>query len=288
MRWKGRRQSSHVEDRRSRSRGPRMGRGKVALGGMGTIVILVIMLIMGENPLSLLQGIDSSSSYIQDAEYVPTAEEEELADFVKTVLADTEDVWTKLFREQNSQYQFPTLVLFTGGVQSGCGAASSATGPFYCGADEKVYIDLSFCNELRDRYKAPGDFAVAYVIAHEVGHHIQHLMGISGRVHQMRRQLSQKEYNKLSVKLELQADFLAGVWAHHANKMKNILEDGDIQEALGAANAIGDDRLQKQARGYVVPDSFTHGTSEQRMRWFKLGFTSGDLSKGDTFKTDNL
>jgi predicted metalloprotease len=200
------------------------------------------------------------------------------------VLADTEDVWNSLLED----YREPTLVMFTGGVQSGCGTASSATGPFYCSEDEKVYIDLSFYQELKNRFDAPGDFAQAYVVAHEVGHHVQHLMGITDRVHASRERLSQEEYNKLSVKLELQADFLAGVWAHHANNMSQILEPGDIDEALNAASAIGDDRLQKQTQGHVVPDSFTHGTSEQRMRWFKKGFESGDVSQGDTFNTTNL
>jgi predicted metalloprotease len=187
-----------------------------------------------------------------------------------------------------SDYREPTLVLFTGQVASGCGNASSATGPFYCSADEKLYIDLSFYEELRSRFQAPGDFAQAYVIAHEVGHHVQHLMGITDRVHSMRGQLSETEYNKQSVRLELQADFFAGVWAHHAQKMQNILEAGDIEEALGAATAIGDDRLQKQATGEVVPDSFTHGTSAQRVRWFKKGFETGDINQGDTFNTDDL
>ena len=193
-----------------------------------------------------------------------------MGQFVKVVLADTEDVWNSLLED----YREPTLVMFTGGVQSACGVASSQTGPFYCSEDEKVYIDLSFYEDLKNRFDAPGDFAQAYVVAHEVGHHVQHLMGITDRVHASRERLSQEEYNKLSVKLELQADFLAGVWAHHANSMSQILEPGDIDEALNAASAIGDDRLQKQTQGQVVPDSFTHGTSEQRMRWFKKGFES--------------
>ena len=214
--------------------------------------------------------------------------EDEAASFVKVVLADNEDVWNKLFAEQGKQYQEPKLVLFRGEVESACGAASASTGPFYCSGDNKMYIDLSFYDDLKNRFSAPGDFAMAYVAAHEVGHHIQNLLGISDKVHQMRSQVSEAEYNKLSVKLELQADFLAGVWAHHAQQMKGILEAGDIEEALTAANAIGDDRLQKQAQGYVVPDAFTHGTSEQRMRWFKKGFETGDMNQGDTFAASSL
>jgi predicted metalloprotease len=200
------------------------------------------------------------------------------------VLADTEDVWNQLIQS----YREPTLVLFSGRVSSACGSASSATGPFYCPADENLYIDLSFYHDMREKLNAPGDFAQAYVIAHEVGHHIQNLMGITEKVQSMRGQISEKEYNQLSVKLELQADFLAGVWAHHTQKMKDVLEEGDIDEALTAANAIGDDRLQKQSTGTVVPDSFTHGTSAQRMRWFKKGFTTGDLNQGDTFNASEL
>lgn len=214
------------------------------------------------------------------------ARENEAASFVKVVLAETEDVWNKIFAENNQQYREPTLVLFTGTVQSACGNASSASGPFYCPADLKVYIDLSFYDELKNNLNAPGDFAMAYVIAHEVGHHVQNLLGISEKVQQARGQLSEAEYNKLSVKLELQADFLAGVWANHTQKLQNIIEPGDIEEALNAANAIGDDRLQKQSRGYVVPDAFTHGTSAQRMYWFKKGFETGDINQGDTFNSN--
>ena len=250
------------------------------------VIVVIIGLITGRNPLSLLQQIpiDNGVEVSQSAPYQASPEEEELSQFVKVVLADTEDVWNQLLEG----YREPTLVLFSGSVQSGCGSADASTGPFYCSADEKVYIDLSFYEDLRSRFDAPGDFAQAYVIAHEVGHHVQHLMGITDKVHAMRGQLSEEEYNKLSVKLELQADFLAGVWAHHANNMKDILEEGDLEEALNAASAIGDDRLQKQSRGYVVPDSFTHGTSEQRMRWFRRGFETGDLEEGDTFNTTNL
>ena len=282
MQWRGRRQSTNVNDQRGRS-----GGGMAFKGGLGTIaIVIVISLILGKNPLALLQEMQTQSgpSTEQSTNYQPTPEEEELGQFVRVVLADTEDVWNSLLEG----YREPTLVMFTGGVQSGCGVASSSTGPFYCSEDEKVYIDLSFYEDLKNRFEAPGDFAQAYVIAHEVGHHVQHLMGITDKVHASRERLSQEEYNKLSVKLELQADFLAGVWAHHAQSMSQILEPGDIDEALNAASAIGDDRLQMQTQGQVVPDSFTHGTSEQRMRWFKKGFESGDVSQGDTFNTTNL
>jgi hypothetical protein len=258
---------------------------KGGLGIGGILIVVVISLVMKKNPLEVLQQTGIGTGGTTTEERAPlTAEEEKMGQFVATVLADTEDVWHKLL----SGYREPTLVLFTGQVASGCGNASSATGPFYCSADEKLYIDLSFYEELRSRFQAPGDFAQAYVIAHEVGHHVQHLMGTTDRVHNMRGQLSEAEYNKQSVRLELQADFFAGVWAHHAQKMQNILEAGDIEEALGAASAIGDDRLQKQATGEVVPDSFTHGTSAQRVRWFKKGFETGDINQGDTFNTDDL
>jgi len=289
MRWTGRRQSGNVEDQRG-SGGGRMGAGlpggMLSKGGIGMIVIiLIISWLTGTNPLSLLQQTGSSGFQTeQTTTYQPSPEEEEMAQFVSVVLADTEDVWHSIM----PSYREPTLVLFSGQVESGCGTASSATGPFYCSADEKLYIDLSFYEELKSRFNAPGDFAQAYVIAHEVGHHIQHLLGITDKVHSMRNQLSDEEYNKLSVKLELQADFLAGVWAHHADKTKNIIEPGDFEEAINAAAAIGDDRLQKQAQGYVVPDSFTHGTSEQRMRWFTKGFETGDPDQGDTFNTTDL
>lgn len=256
-------------------------------GGIGLVVIVVaIGLITGQNPLALLQQVplDSGPSASQSVPYQSSPEEEELADLVGVVLADTEDVWNKLL----SDYREPKLTIFNGAVQSGCGSADASTGPFYCSADERVYIDLSFYGELKSRFNAPGDFAQAYVIAHEVGHHVQHLMGITDKVHGLRGQLSETEYNKLSVKLELQADFLAGVWAHHADEMFNIIEVGDFEEAMNAASAIGDDRLQKQARGYVVPDSFTHGTSAQRQRWFRKGYETGDINQGDTFNATSL
>ena len=214
---------------------------------------------------------------------------DELAEFVSVTLKDTEDVWVKLFREElGRNYRIPTLVLFEGAVRSACGHTSSAAGPFYCPGDEKLYIDLSFYRELKEKFRAPGDFAMAYVVAHEVAHHIQRQLGITDEVHKKRGRVSEAEYNDLSTRLELQADFLAGVWAHHAEKMKGILEEGDIEEALTAANAIGDDTIQKRSQGYVVPDSFTHGTSEQRVRWFMKGLQTGDLAQGDTFNTRNL
>ncbi len=279
MRWSGRERSGNVEDRRG------MG-GKVAIGGgIGGVVILILSLIMGENPLNY---IDTNSLQQSEEQSTPNAPQTEESDpqgyFVGVVLKDTEVVWTKLFQDQlNSTYQQPALVLFSDGYESGCGYASSAVGPFYCPQDQKVYIDLSFYDDLKNRFEAPGDFAMAYVIAHEVGHHIQNQLGISDKMRSEQAGLSETEANKLSVKLELQADFLAGVWAHHAQKMENILDPGDIEEALTAANAIGDDRLQKQSQGRVVPDAFTHGTSKQRMYWFKKGYDTGDINQGDTF-----
>lgn len=289
MQWRGRRQSDNVEDRRGMSPGGggRLPGGLLTKGGLGTlVVILIISWLTGTNPLSLLQQAGGGGEYAleQSAPYQATAEEEELAAFVKTVLASTEDVWSQL----KSDYREPTLVLFSGQVESACGMASSASGPFYCPGDEKVYIDLVFYEELKNKLNAPGDFAQAYVIAHEVGHHLQHLLGITNKVHGMRNRVNEEEYNQLSVKLELQADFLAGVWAHHAQQMNPFLDPGDLEEALNAASAIGDDRLQKQFQGYVVPDSFTHGTSEQRMRWFKKGFDTGDPAQGDTFSAVSL
>jgi hypothetical protein len=274
MRWRGRQQSGNVEDRR--------GRGGLAVGGgIGGIIVVILGLLFGTD-LSEYTNMGTGS---QPAGQATDAEQDELTQFVGVVLHDTEEVWNKLFQEQlGRNYQEPNLVIFSGTDQSGCGTASTATGPFYCPLDAKVYIDLSFYDQLRNRFSAPGDFAMAYVVAHEVGHHIQNQLGISGEVQANQRRLSKKEANELSVRLELQADFLAGVWAHHAQQMNNILEEGDIEEALRAASAIGDDRLQMEAQGYVVPDAFTHGTSEQRMYWFKKGFTTGDISQGDTFK----
>lgn len=283
MKWLGGRESSNVEDRRG------ISGGHVAAGGgiIGLIIYLIYAFMGGgDGGQQLPQLPDQTQTAPQTPEQ--KAADDQLAKFAKVVLADTEDVWAKLFSDQGKTYEDPTLVLFSDQVSSACGMASSAVGPFYCPGDHKLYLDLSFCQELKDRFKAPGDFAVAYVIAHEVGHHIQNLNGISAKMNQLRSEMTKTEYNKYSVKLELQADFLAGVWAHHANKMKNILEPGDIEEALTAANAIGDDRLQKEATGTVVPDAFTHGTSAQRVYWFKKGFETGDIKQGDTFHDPSL
>lgn len=277
MRWRGERESDNIEDRRGLS-----GGGKVAIGGgLGAIIILVISLLTGKDFSSLLSTQEGTSIEQTNTGRPPGPRaDDSTAQFVSVVLASTEDVWSTIFKDNNQQYKTPKLVMFDNAVESACGGASAAMGPFYCPADYKVYIDLSFCNELRDKFNAPGNFAVAYVVAHEVGHHIQNLMGISEQVQRQRSRLSEAEYNKLSVKLELQADFLAGLWAYHANRMRRILEPGDFESALTAANAIGDDKLQKQAQGYVVPDAFTHGTSQQRMYWFKKGFQTGDLNQG--------
>ncbi|MEM7600714.1 MAG: neutral zinc metallopeptidase [Verrucomicrobiota bacterium] len=285
MKWRGRRASTNVDDRRRRGG----GRRPVAMGGgCGLIIIVLVFALLGGDPVALLEQVGTTTPTSQSGPATLTPEQDELAQFVSVVLADTEDVWNALFRQQGKQYREPTLVLFSGSVQSACGYASAASGPFYCPPDQKVYVDLAFYEELKRRFGAPGDFAQAYVIAHEVGHHVQNLLGISREVQSMRNRISKEDYNKLSVRLELQADYLAGVWAHHAQRTKQILEEGDIEEALRAANAIGDDTIQKRTRGYVVPDSFTHGTSEQRMRWFLKGFRSGDMTQGDTFNTRSL
>ena len=280
MLWQGRKGSTNVEDRRG------MSGGQVAVGGgiLG-VIALVLNFLLGGDASQLPQQLPNQNVPVSAEQQ---AADDERAQFVGVVLQDTEDVWNTLFQKGGKSYEEPPLVLFSGVTQSACGTASSATGPFYCPGDRKVYIDLSFYEDLQSRFQAPGDFAMAYVIAHEVGHHVQNLLGISDKVHQMRQQLSEGEYNKYSVMLELQADFLAGVWAHHAQKTKQILEEGDIEEALTAANAIGDDRLQKQSQGYVVPESFTHGTSQQRMYWFKKGFQTGDMNQGDTFNSPDL
>lgn len=278
MLWRGRQGSDNVEDRRGVS-----GGGMAVGGGIGGVIILVLYLLLGGDPSQAPQVMPGQQQS-RELSTEEKAAEDTLAEFVRVVLKDTEDVWYELMQG----YQAPRLVLFRNSVQSACGSASSAVGPIYCPGDNKVYIDLSFFNELSRRFGAPGDFAMAYVVAHEVGHHIQNLNGTSEKMHAMRGRVSQEEYNRMSVKLELQADFLAGVWAHHANRMKNILQPGDIEEALGAANAIGDDRLQKQAQGHVVPDAFTHGTSEQRMRWFRKGYETGDVRQGNTFQASDL
>ncbi len=282
MLWQGRRQSSNVEDRRG------MSAGGLAVGGgvIGIIAVIVNLLLGGDVsqlPPELMPGQQ------QPTQLSPTAEaaDNKRAEFVKVVLAETEDVWNNVFRQQGSAYQEATLVLFRDAVQSGCGSASAASGPFYCPGDHKLYIDLSFYEELQNRFNAPGDFAMAYVISHEVGHHVQTLLGTSQKLSAARESMNEADYNKLSVKMELQADFFAGVWAHYANRAK-ILETGDIEEALTAANAIGDDRLQKETQGRVMPDAFTHGTSAQRMYWFNKGFETGDLNQGDTFSDPSL
>jgi predicted metalloprotease len=284
MRWQGGSQSDNVEDRRGMRGGP-----MVIGGGLGTIAIVAVALLLGADPADILnllnQGGGGPGAGVQVA---PDPRQEQQVEFVKVVLKDTEDVWTEQFRQMGRVYDKPKLVLFSGQVESACGLANAAVGPFYCPADQKVYLDLTFFDELSQRFRAPGDFANAYVIAHEVGHHVQNLLGTSEKVSRMRGRVSQTEYNKLSVRLELQADFLAGVWAHHAQKARQILESGDIEAGIRAASAIGDDRLQKQSRGYVVPDSFTHGTSEQRVRWFRKGFETGDIRQGDTFSAREL
>lgn len=284
MKWMGRRESGNIDDQRGKGRGLAVG------GGLTAIIAVVFALLTGQNPLEYIgmaqQGVSTSSSSEQN-ELSTDLQSDPNSHFVATVLGDTEDVWDSIFTAHQMRYEKPVLTLFTDQIRSGCGAASSATGPFYCPADSKVYIDLSFYNELKDKFGAPGDFAMAYVVAHEVGHHIQHLLGTTDKVDNMRGRMSEADLNEQSVRLELQADFYAGVWAHYIQK-KNILEEGDFEEALNAANAIGDDRLQMEAQGHVVPDAFTHGTSAQRMKWFKKGYDTGDMNAGDTFSTSSL
>jgi predicted metalloprotease len=282
MRWRDGRESDNVEDRRGLRAAPTL-----AGGGIGTVVILLVAWYFGIDPSMLLQGGSSSGALNPQSAQISPADDESRK-FVSVVLADTEDTWRDLFRRMGGTYQEPKLVLFSGAVQSACGFAQAAVGPFYCPGDHKVYIDLGFFDELKNRFRAPGDFAQAYVIAHEIGHHVQNLLGISGKVESLRRGASAAESNALSVRLELQADCFAGVWAYHAHKARQILETGDIEEGLNAATAIGDDRLQKQARGYVTPDSFTHGSSAQRVRWFKRGIAGGDLRQCDTFNAAQL
>lgn len=284
MRLDGRRTSSNVDDRR------RMGRGKKAGIGIGGLVVAALITwLMGGNPLSVLNNADLGGIIAgqgTSGTYEPTAEEEALAQFSSQILAGTEDVWTKEFKKMGLTYEPPRLVLFTGSVQSGCGGATASSGPFYCSADQSVYIDLSFFTQMKRQLGADGDFAYAYVIAHEVGHHVQYLLGILDKAHQQMSRVSEKESNRISVRLELQADFLAGIWAYHDNQMFNSLENGDIEEGLNVASKIGDDYLQKQAQGYTVPDAFNHGTSAQRVRWLKKGLATGDLNQADTFSQD--
>lgn len=269
MLWKGQRQSGNIEDQRG---GGMSGGGKLlAGGGIGTLVLALLAMLFGKNPMDILGGTGNEQGYTNEAP-AGVPQNDEGKQFVATVLAETEDVWTDQFQQMGKQYEQPTLVLFRDGVQSGCGQATSETGPFYCPLDHKVYLDLGFFDELSQRFGADGDFARAYVIAHEVGHHVQNLLGVSDKVHNAQERGSKAEANRLSVMLELQADFYAGVWAHHTQKMKKVLEAGDLEEALNAAQAIGDDRLQQQSQGYVRPETFTHGTSQQRAYWFKKGF----------------
>lgn len=285
MRWQDSRRSDNLEDQRGSSFGGR----PVAIGGGGLLIVLVLSLLFGVNPLSLLQGVDANvDAPVTNAPAPSGTATDAMKDFVSAVLGETEDVWREVFARNGQTYREPKLVLYSGMVQSACGTAESAVGPFYCPGDEKVYLDMTFFQDLSQRLGAPGDFAQAYVIAHEIGHHVQGLLGISGKVEQMRARASEAESNQLSVRLELQADFLAGVWAHYAQERMAVLEPGDLEEALNAASMIGDDRLQRRSQGYVVPDAFTHGTSEQRVRWFRRGYESGDLSHGDTFGTETL
>ncbi len=282
MLWKGRRQSDNFEDA-----GRGRGGGKIVGGGIGALVIALIVYLLGGNPNEVLQQ-NNAMPHPQMEEVEDTPERKEAKEFVRVVLADTEDVWSKLFGNMGQEYREPKLVAFVDQVESACGVAGAATGPFYCSGDERVYIDLSFYDVLKSKLNSPGDFAMAYVIAHEVGHHVQNLMGVTDKVHRMKGQISDAEYNKLSVMLELQADYYAGVWAHHAQQMNNILEPGDIEEALNAAHEIGDDRLQQRTSGRIVPDAFTHGTSAQRMRWFHKGYETGDVRQGNTFEASEL
>ena len=294
MRWREGRRSQNVEDRR----GARMPGGGLRIGGGGLVLLLIVMWLLGADPLTLLSMLAGGGGDVVQVDPRPGAPgaaapgtadpQDELADFVSVVLADTEDTWGELFSEAGRRYAPPRLVLFTDVVRSACGMAQSAVGPFYCPRDQKVYIDLGFYRDLQERFRAPGDFAQAYVIAHEVGHHVQTLLGISQQVEQHRRRVSQAEGNQLSVRLELQADCLAGVWAHHAHRARQLLEEGDVEEGLGAAAAIGDDRIQRQTQGTVAPESFTHGSSEQRVAWFRRGLERGDFDACDTFSAGTL
>ncbi|MEM8813977.1 MAG: neutral zinc metallopeptidase [Pseudomonadota bacterium] len=314
MRWRGRRRSANVDDRRNQGAGgmPRgRGRGRMRIPGIGRsrtarraggggigfiIVVLIVAWFLGINPLTLLQGglqggnlpLNPDSARLDPGAGTPApAANDEMKEFISVVLAETEDVWNRIFRQGGAVYEEPTLVLFSGQVRSACGFASAATGPFYCPGDKKVYIDLSFYDELRKRFEAPGDFAQAYVVAHEIGHHVQNLIGVLPEFNRRRAQMSETERNQMSVRVELQADCFAGIWGYHA-KQRGILEAGDLEEALNAATQIGDDAIQKRLQGFVVPESFNHGTSEQRRRWFKRGFDTGDMSRCDTFRTQRL
>jgi predicted metalloprotease len=285
MRWRDGRKSENVEDRR----GVRVSRGLVG-GGIGTIILVIVSLYFGVDPSIFLNQQTTQEVSVPPGSVAGerTAEENQMAEFVSVVLADTEETWHEMFRRGGKTYQEPKLVLFTDAVDSACGFAQSAVGPFYCARDNKVYIDLQFYKDLQDRFHAPGEFAQAYVIAHEIGHHVQNLLGISDKVRSMQQGADKATANNLSVRLELQADCLAGIWAYHADRTRNIVEAGDIEAALRAASSIGDDRIQKQTQGHVVPESFTHGSSEQRVRWFKRGTETGDFAQCDTFKAGSL
>jgi len=284
MRWQGRRQSDNVEDRRRIG-----GRGLAVGGGLGGVVLVILYLLLGGNPGEVTQGLQvDQPAAAGGGERELSAHEQEMGRFVSTVLASLEDVWGARFQEMGRTYVEPKLVLFSGQIDSACGAAGASSGPFYCPGDSKVYIDLSFFEDMQRRLGAPGDFALAYVIAHEVGHHVQNLLGINDEIMARRGRMPEREFNKLMVRMELQADFLAGVWAHYAKLEKDYLEAGDIEEGMNAASAVGDDRIMKQTQGYVVPDAFTHGTSEQRLRWFKKGLETGDIRQGDTFGAASL
>jgi len=280
MKWRSRRQSDNVEDLRGTGgRGLKIGGG---IGGLG-IVIAILYMLLGGNPGDITQSLQVDQPYAAGPSEPLSAKDQEMGQFVRAVLASIEDVWRERFRAAGEDYVEPKLVLFSGQVDSACGYAGASSGPFYCPGDSKVYIDLSFFEDMQRQLGAPGDFALAYVIAHEVGHHVQNLLGINEQVMSRRGRLSERDFNQLMVRMELQADFLAGVWAHYANLEKDFLESGDIEEGMNAASAVGDDRIMKRTQGYVVPDAFTHGTSEQRVRWFKKGLDTGDINQGDTF-----
>ena len=286
MRWRGERQSDNVEDRRGISRGAKVG----GIGGLGLVAVVVISMFLGVDPTALLQivGQSTQSSSVSTEQITSPAANDDMRNFVAVVLAETEDVWNETFQKAGRTYEEPKLVLFSGAVESACGMADAAVGPFYCPADHKVYLDLAFFEDLHSRFGASGDFAQAYVIAHEIGHHVQTQLGIIQKVNAMQASAGRADRNKLNVMLELQADCLAGMWAHQAQKKRNILETGDIEEGLNAASAVGDDRIQKRTQGYVVPDGFTHGSSAQRVRWFKRGLEQGNIAACDTFNTNQL
>jgi predicted metalloprotease len=284
MLWQGRRESENIDDERGSGGGRRIAVG----GGIGGVILVVAYLLLGGDPQALLDSTQTQSQVSANRQVNGNAPRDEATKFVAVVLADTEDAWNAVFQQMGRRYEEPRLVLFSDQTRSGCGSASAASGPFYCPEDRRLYIDLAFYRMLRDRFGAPGDFAQAYVIAHEVGHHVQNLLGISDKVQAARGRVSEAEYNQLSVRLELQADFLAGVWAHYADRVKHVVEAGDIDEAMRAASAVGDDTLQRRSKGYVVPDSFTHGSSAQRVRWFRKGYESGDIRQGDTFAARDL